>query len=194
MPLSFELPRTANNERILERFESNNIVNNTYRPIKVEVFVGHVQLHFDRLLITSINYENNTYNCKLINGDDFWIEQADKTFLRDLDFGSFEFTEANVVDNWNNPQWQNGNDLIYLPLVDYGNGGTSIPFGGSDINFDDGGTGTDTINLPNHGFPVTIPKKAVCCCFGKGRGVRHRSGLLLEKSYPYQVANRDWVG
>lgn len=152
--LGFSLPKTNKNIYYLERYEGATIIGDKYRGLNVEVWAGHTRLNFNQLLVRVNSDRDSEYECELVNGDDFWLDKADKTLLYDLDFGTFEFTKANVYDNMqNNYQYTTGNDLVYLPLVDYGNGGTTIAFTSSDVNIDDGGS-TDTITLPNHGLPI----------------------------------------
>lgn len=153
--LSFALPKSPKNRHILDRFEWASIGGQRYKALKVEVWVGHIQLRFDSLLVSSNSDRESQYDCQLVDGGDFWLEKADKTYLKDLDFGTFEYTEANVLDNMeNNSQWQSGNDLIWFPLADFGNGGNRIAFSPNNVNIDDGGSGTDTITLPDHGLPI----------------------------------------
>lgn len=147
--ISFALPKSPKNTWVLDRFEWASIGGQRYKALKVEVWVGHIQLRFDSLLVSTNSDRENQYDCQLVNGEDFWLEKADKTYLKDMDFGSFEYTEANVLGNMeNNSQWLPGNSLVWFPLVDYGNGGRKIPFTDNDI--EDLGGGVLEITVPNH--------------------------------------------
>lgn len=119
--LGFDLPKTPKNDFLFKNFDSPNIIDNDFSPIEVRLMTaGGTVLPQNLLWVVGASDSNSTWKVEIVNGDGFWAIDAENTKLRDIDFGSFQVTEANLLANWPNVQWADGQDPFWFPLVHYG--------------------------------------------------------------------------
>lgn len=120
--LGFDLPYTIRNDFIFQDFHSPNIPNNQFGPVKVRLVTkGGTVLPQNLLWIVGMNDRERSYSCEVVNSDDFWGVQAEALTLNQLDYGTFVLNYTNLrYNNWINPQWEEGQDPFYFPMVHYG--------------------------------------------------------------------------
>lgn len=63
---------------------------------------------------------DGTIEVELIDSEKYWVRRALSHKLRDTDMGQFLLDTPNLESNWTNPQWEEGQDNVYFPLVHYG--------------------------------------------------------------------------
>lgn len=125
--LGFSLPITPKNNVTLERFRSASIIDNLYDPLPVQTWVNHIQLDLTRLQVTEMDDRAGVAEVELSDKDQSWHELAEATKLREIDLSDFTFSVANIESNQQyNTRWEPGDDLIWCPLIDFGDGGVVL--------------------------------------------------------------------
>ena len=119
--IPFGLPATQKNKAYLEQFSTLNLSEGAFRSARVEVHVFGVVLRQNVLFVTNYNDAPETYNCELSEGENHWLYKLEQLYLKDLDLGTFLFTEANIEDIIQNGAiYLDGADPIHFPLIDFG--------------------------------------------------------------------------
>lgn len=119
---SFAIPMTGKNKWILNKWLFPNNHNRDYSPLRVYAYDGSHLLTEDRLEVLESDRSAGLVEIGLFEStENGWIEAARNTFVKDLDFGTFELLTANLQANWAIPQWEPGQDYFYWPLIHYGN-------------------------------------------------------------------------
>lgn len=119
--LDTSLPATAKNLALLGISMDVEVIDNTYPDHDVEVEMGPASLFQNKLRIVSYNRQANSIEIQLIHGSDFWIEGIKNTYLDDLELGTFEYLDQNLIDNFkNNAKYLDGDPGYYFGHVFYG--------------------------------------------------------------------------
>ena len=122
--LGLTLPRSKVNDAVFLPYSSPFTLDNTTEFFDVRIFVEGHHVQFNRLYVLGLEVDG--WSVELRRSPDHWVELTQQITLRDLDFGTFEVSAANLDDNWQLPEYTgNGTDPgtispQYWPLVDYG--------------------------------------------------------------------------
>jgi len=119
--LAATLPQTPRNKAFFDYLKSFTRIGNTFDTVDVLVMEGSVTHNFTLLALTNSSDAAKTYEVQIKRGSSHWLTLAEKTYLAELDFGTFEFTFDNIVAYWaGNFQYIDGDAGIWFPLVHYG--------------------------------------------------------------------------
>lgn len=120
--IEISIPYTPKNDIIARFVRNHNLLGNDYAPLSVIVQEGSiVHLTFTELQFTSASDAGRTYSAKLQRSTGHWLRGAIEKYLNTVDFGTFEFTAANLSDNWSNDTvYNDGDQGVWFPLVHYG--------------------------------------------------------------------------
>lgn len=119
--LDTSLPATAKNLALLGISMDVEVIDNTYPDHDVEVEMGPASLFQNKLRIVGYNRQSNSIEIQLIHGSDFWIEGIKNTYLDELELGTFEYLDQNLIDNFkNNAKYLDGDPGYYFGHVFYG--------------------------------------------------------------------------
>lgn len=120
--IEFDIPYSPKNEIIGRLVRNHNLISNDYSALPVLVQEGSVVHHsFTELLFTGSSDTSKTFSVKLQRGSSHWIRGAREKYLNTIDFGTYEFTQANLEDTWtNNDEYIDGDQGVYFPLCHYG--------------------------------------------------------------------------
>lgn len=95
--LTNTIKSTPKNRALLEAFEINALNPNT-SSIDVLVRQGNQELNLTKLRVISFQDATNEIEVELFGLG--WADELERIFLRDVDFGTFEYTKANVEASW----------------------------------------------------------------------------------------------
>lgn len=119
---SFSIPLTEKNAWIFKNWLFPNTLERNFSRIRVYAYDGAHQLPEDRLDVLRVDLSERVLEVGLFESPELGvIDGAKSLFLNEVDFGSFELSEANLEANWAAPQWEPGADPFYFGLVHYGN-------------------------------------------------------------------------
>lgn len=120
--IEFSLPYTPKNNIIASFVRNHNRIGNEYSPLSVLAQEGSVNHQtFSELIFTGASDVNRLFSAKLQRSTRHWLDGAENLYLNTVNFGTFEFSAANLIDNWeNNARYNDGDAGIYFPLVHYG--------------------------------------------------------------------------
>lgn len=148
--LAMTLPSTSKNKHVLAPFFSCNTYPTDIKPLEVRcVAGGRLYLPQNEMVITRTD-DRNGINIELTDSDTFWVTGAENTLLRDIDFGTFLYNEDELLTNFDQYIWQDGNPLVWHPLCHYGQFYRKL-------NFDNGGVAVEDF-LPWISVPGTLKK------------------------------------
>lgn len=71
-------------------------------------------------VLTFIDGDESSWNVELIDSEDHWLKIAETKKLQDCPLGEVDFTEANVLFSWNNPQYVDATVGVAFPPVSFG--------------------------------------------------------------------------
>lgn len=115
------IPATQKNLAVLGISIDVDMIDNTYPDHEIDIDFYHATLPHSLLRVVEYSKEDNRIEIQLIHSDDFWIEKLKKITLDSLALGTFEYTDANVLDNWENKDsYVDGEAGYYLGHVHYG--------------------------------------------------------------------------
>lgn len=117
--LTFSLDSTVKNDYLLDHFTNPDILDNDYKPIPIQLFVNGTELEYNELLVSQKSDPDDNYEAQIRNNTDFWIDCLKTARLCDLDFDYFTLTKANLLANFPNGFYNDGDDGYYFPLIDY---------------------------------------------------------------------------
>ncbi|MEM4255672.1 MAG: hypothetical protein QXR53_05100, partial [Candidatus Norongarragalinales archaeon] len=127
--LRFSLPQSLTNDAVLVDYATPLTVDRSADYIDVSLFVDGVPMPFTRMYVVGKNDKQRQWEVEVEPGDVHWSEAASNKRVKDIDFGWFEFTHANILASWQQPQYDGdfepeaggANKAYYWPVVDYGN-------------------------------------------------------------------------
>ncbi len=113
---------TPKNDLIAKFVRNHNLTGNDYAPLPILVQEGSVTHHtFAELQFTGASDATKSYSAKVQRGSGHWLRGAKEKYLNTINFGNFEFNQANLQDNWENDEEYNDGDTgVYFPLAHYG--------------------------------------------------------------------------
>lgn len=120
----FSAPSNPTNDAIFVEYITPNVVDNRREFYNVRVRIAGHPLTFNRLVVTSPPKTiGGEWGLELRRSPDHWIELAGTKFVNTIDFGEFELTRENILENWEVSKWKNApGDVPYIwPVMDYGN-------------------------------------------------------------------------
>lgn len=120
--IEFSAPYTPKNEIIGRFVRNHNIVGNQFPPLNVLVQEGSITHHsFSELVFVGSSDPGSSFSAKIQRSTGHWLRAAKEKYLNDIDLGVFEFTQANIEDNWENDfSYIDGDQGVYFPIVHYG--------------------------------------------------------------------------
>lgn len=121
--LGFAIPVTDRNRAILGCYTSiGGLLNEDDTTIPVIVIEKGYTLRQNIIRFVGRTDSSGEYEVELIDSNDFWKTALENVTLDQLDFGTFDLTEANLLDNWENAvTYQDGDQGVCFPLIHYGN-------------------------------------------------------------------------
>ena len=134
--LSFGIKETELNKLLFWNAYNPNRTCASDVTYDVDVIAECFVLDYKKLSYESYNDDTGEINVVLDFADDHWLTKIKKVNIKDLDYGGkFDFTYANITDNWaNNFEYKDGKNPFYFPVAVYGtttarnfsNGGSAI--------------------------------------------------------------------
>jgi len=119
--LGFDLPSTPKNDYLFRAFRTANLMYNQFSALKVTCITASGRiLQQDQMWLFSFNDAEKSYQVEIYDTDDFWPIQAEELTFDQLDLGTFTVSELNMIDNWQTPEYADGQDPFYFGLVHYG--------------------------------------------------------------------------
>lgn len=119
--LDTSLPATKKNLGILGISMDIESMDNTYPEHEVELDLGLNILNQNKLRVLGYDKPTNRIEIELIDDTENWIVKLKEIFLGDLNFGTFEYTQPNIIANWETEGFFNDGDPGYfLGHVFYG--------------------------------------------------------------------------
>lgn len=120
--VGIRLPATRkNNIGLLGSVQPTSRVENMF--VDVVVMQSGASIDFNVLVVKSFtDQDSGYYECELSRDRDHWIKKADKFRLRDIkDWGTFELTRDNILDNWTDDgtHTDGGDGFLFAP-ANYG--------------------------------------------------------------------------
>lgn len=127
--LRFSLPQSLTNDAVFIDYATPLTVDRSADFIDVSLFVDGVPMPFTRMYVVGKNDKQRQWEVELEPGDVHWSDAASNKRIKDIDFGWFEFTHANILTSWQQPEYSGdfepelggANRAYYWPVVDYGN-------------------------------------------------------------------------
>jgi len=119
--LRVSVPATDKNLVLFKAIHNHNLVEPDFNPLQVLVHEGSVTHNLDSLQATGYTDAGQRIECELKRSVRHWLEFAGNTFLNQIPIASVEFTKENLENIWaNNFVYNDGDDGVYFPLVNYG--------------------------------------------------------------------------
>ena len=119
-PIGDRLPRTLKNETIFKEYGCFNSTSDQFQGILVNIFDGGIPICQDTIQV--IGKSDTEIEIDLVQGEDAWVNAAKRCKLCDIDLGTFVFTCENLLENWQQPIYGQGNTSgLYFPLINFGN-------------------------------------------------------------------------
>lgn len=119
--LDTSLPATLKNLAILGISMDIESMDNTYPEHEVEMITGFNELAQNKLRVLGYDKSSNRIEIELLDDTDNWIVKLKEIFLDDLDFGEFEYTQANLEANFEgNDKFIDGDPGYYFGHCFYG--------------------------------------------------------------------------
>ena len=114
------IPRTGRNDIALRSFLSPVVYQRTFEPLEARVTLGGLSVDTSHLNVVTVNKDR--FEIELIRTDVHWISGAARTKLRDIDWGTFNFTVTNIGNSWNKFAYvkDTAGEGIMFPVVNYG--------------------------------------------------------------------------
>lgn len=122
------VPFSQLNDIVFYKYSNNNLIDNQRTPLTVNVFLDGATINAAELWILNVNDESQVYEVEIRRGAAHWLQGADDKFLNSINFGTFEYTQPNVIANWANNEYTNGTTGVYFPVCDYGQFYAEVPF------------------------------------------------------------------
>lgn len=117
--LGFSLPKTLKNLCLLGREGNFDAIDQSETDFDICVSSGGNDLVQNKLRVVSIT---ERIEVEIIDSTDFWLVALKSLYLDQLDYGSFEYTKANLLANMTNKAaYTTGDQGIYFPFIWYGN-------------------------------------------------------------------------
>lgn len=111
--LGTSLPATVKNLAILGISMDVEGIDNDYPEHQIEVEVGFNTLTQNLLKVVNYDRASHRIEIELTDNEDNWIVKLKDLFLDQLNFGSFEYTRANLLANWQTDGFYNDGDPGY---------------------------------------------------------------------------------
>ena len=126
--LRISLPQSSTNDAVFVDYSTPLTVDKEEDYISVSVFVDGIPMPYSRLYVVGKVDKLNQWEVELDHGENHWSEAAGNKRINTIDFGNFDFTYANVLASWQQPEYSGdytpeaggANKAYYWPVVDYG--------------------------------------------------------------------------
>lgn len=119
--LNTSVKYTPINNIIGEPLRNHNLIGNSNPIIQVLIQEGNIIHQFKEIEFVGADDRSREYNIRIKRGSEHWARTANRTYLKEIPWGSFNFTQANVINNWSASYRYTDGDLgVYFPLVNYG--------------------------------------------------------------------------
>lgn len=121
--LGFSIPITDRNRAIMGCYSRvGGLLDSGDVVVPVIVIEQGTVLRQNAIRLVGRTDKSREYEVELIDDETFWKTALESVTLNELDFGTFELTEANLLDNWQNAHtYADGDQGVYFPLIHYGN-------------------------------------------------------------------------
>lgn len=121
--LPFSVPSTATNDAVFIEHLTPLTVDNRRKFYDVAANIDGHPLEFNRIVVVSSpKNAGDSWGLEFRRSPDHWIELSQALTINKIPFGTFEFTEANILTNWENDAWKGeaGQVPYRFPVMDYG--------------------------------------------------------------------------
>lgn len=123
---AFAIPHTPINDAIFADFIHPQKIDKGDGVLRALAQQEGRPLRFDRVAVLGNTFEG--WELELRRTQEHWADLATKTFIKDIDFGSYLISKPAIEGNWLTPAYEGDvtapdfvtNPAVYFPLIDYG--------------------------------------------------------------------------